>query len=565
MFQCVAEDCSALNRPFSHFCRSCGETQQPATGVTALNRWEEVQRFGFDWEFKSAAVVENAAGVASHALPASRHVVLQLETIKGFRSPKVLIEWIFIDGLLAIHQGGGFLALANPFGDLAQSPHGSSIVWTLSEDSLLRKYDSELPYAGDGQAEVFRPFAPVATADRKYVVFSTSYAVFSVELGSLSGWHYRSENKVTVLWTADLALETRLAAAPVLLTSQITRSGRRSRTDTEPDPNRIGLLLYNAISHQYSWRVVPLDAEVRESGSREVPELTATPTDIWLPIEGNPVQILSFRDQCLVFATPTGHWLWSCEAARANNDSTILYLPASDRANGDIAVDAEIADRHVFSWRNQHLLRRHEHDGIPQRDEVTRQYFELWYARSHNGRYSVERRSVWPGDPEGTQKALPQPVINDLTARPLGECLSATDYQSREMLFAVDLMGELYRRPITGDDPRPLGNIQMGRLHEIYGFRLHDPLLVVVRKDPSNDKLHKVELRSLRHPDKRAAVGGLSLKADPLPWCNFLFTCEQTSDGVAVVRREYSIEQTGNNHEKELRFLESAGIADSSA
>lgn len=500
--------------------------------------------------------------MASQAYPASRQLVLLLETIKGFRPPKVLIEWTFIDGLLAIHQGGGFMALTNPFGDLVEYPHSSAIVWSHPEDSLLRKHHFESPDASTDQADVFRPFTPFATSDRKYVIFSTAYAVFAIQLASLPGWHYRAETEATVLWAADPSLESRLAAAPVPLTRQIARPNRRSRPAAVTHPNQLGLLLYDSTSQQYSWKVLTLDPKTAGDGKRGDAERPAVNVPQPLPIDGSPVQILNVRDQSLVFATAAGHWLWSTEAARAGDCSAILYLPASDQSEGAIALDADMSSRGVFSWRNQHLLRKPDHDGVRHHEE---EYFELWYARHHNGRYSVERRRVWPGDPEGTQKAHPQPVITDYTARPLGEWVSSdTDRSAREMLFAVESAGEIYRRPITGDDPRPLGNIQIGRLNEIIGFRLHDPLLVVIRYDPTSEKPHKVELRSLRHPDRRAIAAGLALKADPLPWSNFLFTCEETKQGVAIVRRDYSVLRSGGTGPAEPRFLESARTVESS-
>jgi hypothetical protein len=548
VFRCVAEDCQALNRPYSEFCRRCGRTQQPATGISAARRWEEVQRFDFVWKYRNDGAAGGQPGIQSHSQPVETSVVQILNDIKGVRPPKVLMEWASIDGLLAIHQGGGFLALINPFGDLAVNPHGSSVVWTRPEDDLLRQLDSDGPFVSDGNAEDLRPFVPIATADRKHVIFSNPYAVISVQLGSLPGWHHRAESHASVEWLASSSMETWLAAAPVPLTSQPAPIRRDQRLHHEPVPNKIGLLLFDSQTKRHVWKVLGLDSDPASDGRTAVGGVEPPAGEIVVPIVGNPVQILSFRDQYLVFATPVGHWLWSVEDARRGDVASVLPLLTDPEAS-DIVLDAEVQTRSVFSWQNQHLLKRHDHE-TSRRGESTRQHFELCYARFRNGRYDAWRRSIWPGDRDGTKEAPAQPVFRDRPARPLGDCISFDDDGTREMLFLVDSAGELFRRPITGGDPHPMGNIQTGRLTEIYGFRFHDPLLVVVRKDTSkdnsNDAMQAVELRSLRHPERRAIAEKLLLRADPLPWSNFLFTCEETErGGLCVIRREYLVELDG--------------------
>lgn len=533
VFRCVVDDCQELNRPYSRFCRHCGQSQQPATGTNVMKRWEEVQRFDFHWRH----ILNSPDDRQPRSLPIATSTIQELSSIKGFRQQKVLIEWAFIDGLLAIHQGGGFVALLHPFGDLAQNAQ-STVNWTRPEESLLQAQDYELPHAPDGDAEVFRPYPPCATADRKLVLFSSPYAVYVVKLGSLPGWHYRAATQARVAWCADPALQTWLAAPPVLLTEPVPRGRSADRTPTHP--NRIGLLLYNSSQSTYEWRVLELDAARPEEVGTTEPPASPAPVSALLPLTGYPVQILISRDQHLVFATRAGHWLWSTSDARRGETSSLLPLPSRDE-RADMALDKEVETRSNFSWRNQHVLRRQEYES-GRREEATRQHFELCYTRFRNGRYLVERRNIWPGDPQGTCAAVPQVVFADRSARPLGDCVSADDASIREMLYLVDSAGELYRRPISGGDPRPLGNVQTGRLTDVYGLRFHDPLLVIVRKDSADEARQEVELRSVRTPECRAFAVGLSLRSDPIPWSNFLFTCEETKMGVAVVRREYAVE-----------------------
>ena len=395
------------------------------------------------------------------------------------------------------------------------------------------------------------PF-PIATADRKHVIFSNPFAVISVQLGSLPGWHHRAESHASVKWLASSSMETWLAAAPVPLTSQPAPIPRDPRHHQEPVPNRVGLLLFDSRTKRHVWKVLGLDDDPASEGRTAVGGGELPTDEIVVPITGDSVQILFFRDQYLVFATPAGHWLWSVEDALRGDVSTVESLltdtPDTNPDSSDIVLDAEVQTRSVFSWKNQHLLKRHDHE-TSRRGESTREHFELCYTRFRNGRYDAWRRSIWPGDPKGTRKVPAQLVFRDRPARPLGDWISFDDDGTREMLFLVDSAGELYRRPITGGDPRPMGNIQTGKMTDISGFRFHDPLLVVVRKDSSNDAsnnaMYAVELRSLRHPERRAIAEKLLLRADPLPWSNFLFTCEETPRGLCVIRREYLVELVG--------------------
>lgn len=531
VFQCVSDACLELNRPFSRFCRHCGQTQHPMTGNTVDRRWEEVQRFDFDWRHG----INSTSNHQPRSLPVAQTAIHNLSSVPGFRQQKVLIEWAFVDGLLAIHQGSGFIALLHPFGDLAANPQSAS-GWTRPEESLLQAQDFELPYRIEGDADACRPFTPLATPDRKAVIFSTPYAVYAVKLGSLPGWHFRAAPEATVLWCADPLLQTRLAAAPVVLTETAPRGRGPERLRTPP--NRLGLLLHDSESKSYLWRVITLDPP--RDLTAEGTAAADSPVSVPFPLSGWPAQILGFRDQHLVFATPAGHWLWSTTDARRGETSSLSDLQVPD-APSDILLDAEVVTRSTFSWRNQHLLRRHEFD-YDRRDERTQQHFELCYTRFRQGKYVVERRNIWPGNPDGTRTAVPQQLFRDQTARPIGDCVSADDPSIREMLYIVDSAGVLYRRPITGGDPRPIGSVQTGRMTDVYGFRFHDPLLVIVRKDSIDDAQQEVELRSVRHPDHRAYATGLALRADPLPWSNFLFTCEGTKSGVCVVRREYPVE-----------------------
>ena len=537
VFKCVASDCQkALNRPFSRFCRHCGKTQYPSNGITGSNRWEEVQRFDFDWSF-TAAASEGLSQLHGDVLPIEQHDLCHLDEVKGFRPPKVLIELAFIDGLLAIHQGGGFFALVHPFRDGTENTDLKPVLWSQSEQELCK-----LPNAYDDDSNVFRPFAPIATADRQFAIFSTPYAVYAVQPGTLPGWNYQAETKSSLVWSTNSLSEQRLAATPVLMNNPRVESSNEPAAEVERVQNQLGLLLFNPKTQLYSWLVTGLRSSQSKLDEAATTERQQEP--IPLPIIGNPVQILSFQDQFLVFATSVGHSIWSTHDACQMNSSTMFHVTATSDKNDMMLLDAEIEDRGVFSWHHQHVVTSQDNSfskwGLRSHDSL----FELCFMRKHKGgKITVDYRKIWPTNPTNTKSALTQQIdFFGMSARTLGNCVSIDDAREREMLFLVDSTGHLYRRPFTGADPKSIGNIQSGEMSTISGFQIFDPLLGAVRQDPSNRSLQTVELRSIRHAQRTAIARGLALKADPLPWSNYLFTCEQKNNHVSVIRRRYSIE-----------------------
>ena len=542
VFLCVANDCQkALNRPFSRFCRQCGKSQYPANGeLTASDRWHGVQRFDFDWSF-AVTPTNQKEQIPGNVSAAAQQVVCGLNNIKGFRPPKELMELAFIDGLLAIHQGGGFFALLHPFREGLETSDFKSVIWSQSEQELCKLPDR------DDTLHVFRPYTPIATSDRRFAIFSTPYAVFSVQLGTLPGWNYQAETKSSLVWSTNSLSQQRLAARPVLLknsqfaapgepaSGQVSGQASDQNTDQNTDQNQLGLLLYCPLTQQYSWLVISLDVPRQTTATNGTADLQKN--EIPLNIQGNPIQILPAEDQFLVFATSAGHWIWStADAAQMNSQSMFQARTQDDR--NDILLNAEVVDRGVFSRHYQHLVAGKKRSD-PQ--------FELCYTRQpRGGQQTIERRNIWPTNPNATNSAESQRIdtFGKITST-IGDCRCLDDPLEREMLFLVDSKGSLFRRPFTGGNLRPLGNIETGEITTMTGFRFFDPLLVTIRVDPSNLTQQTVELRSIRQPQSTAFASQLSLKSDPLPWSNYLFTCEQHQGEIAILRRQYSIGSNG--------------------
>jgi hypothetical protein len=530
-YQCVVNQ-DGLNRPFGHFCRRCGQCQfLRSRQQTASGRWEMVQQFDYDWEF-----VRNTG---HNALPRKTTDVMVLnEKLQGFRAnASVLIECSFIDGLLAIHQGGATMALLHPFRNLVSE---NIIEWQISEEELLLKNNCEFPqvrYHGDW----FRPFTPLYTSDRRYGVFSTPYAVFAIDLGSLPAWQgiVPSRSAVVASWSERSNL--RLAARPIPLTEQEYPLHQNAQTELHVKPNRLGLLLKD--DEKFYWRVADLDETFKGKIIRG-DESDQDDGACELPITGESVQVLDFDGSALILATSKGHWFWKFEDASNKNVDAIV--PLSEESNdAPIELDRQvIKDRMYFSWKRQHLFSRADEFS----SDREQKHFHLCYSRDNNSTIAAEMHSVSFDQPESSQRARPVAYNKTPVQYPIGTWNSQEGI--KELLFIADQSGTIYR-PIDGSDMGTLyaGALQSGNMTEIHGLQFNDPLLILVKSDYHIERAHTIEMRSMWHYGTIAVANGLYLKSDPLMWSNFLFTCEtdKDDDRVFLRRREYDIQSHGTN------------------
>jgi hypothetical protein len=528
-YQCVVHQ-DGLNRPFGHFCRRCGQCQYlRSRQLTASDRWEKVQQYDYDWDF--------VANTGHNAQPRRTTDVLVLNGLQGFRAnANVLIECNFIDGLLAIHQGGGTMALLHPFRDMVSE---NIVEWQISEEELLLKNDCEFPqvrYHGDW----FRPFSPLYTSDRRYGVFATPYAVFAVDLGSLPAWQGIVPSRSAVVASWDEQSDLRLAARPIPLTKQEYPLHQNAQTELDVKANRLGLLLKS--NDKFYWRVADLDETfngtiIRDGVDSDKDELCE------LPITGDAVQVLDFDGSALILATSEGHWFWRFEDANAKNVDAIVPL-GTDSNKGTIELDREVVkERMYFSWKRQHLFSRADEFSSDQE-----KHFHLCYSRADKSTIAAEMHGVSFEHPEKSQRALPVAYNKTAVQYPIGTWNSQEEI--KELLFIADQTGTIYR-PIDGSDMGTLyaGALQSGNMTEIHGLQFNDPLLILVKSDYHIERAHTIEMRSMWHYQTIAVANGLYLKSDPVVWSNFLFTCEtdKDDDRIFLRRREYDIQSHGTN------------------
>lgn len=502
--RCLSSECRALNRPFARYCRHCrrfqGNEAFPAPG---RERWDEFARFDDDWRFNSAADVPAAEIVAD----------LQDEGHSNVASERLMaLAWV--DGLLAIHQSGGFVALAHPFGDTAKRHGSPAVFWSAAE----REWLSSPSGAG-------RPYRPAATADRRYILFATTHGCFVVDLFSLPGWAAHHEpHAFRVLGDSELRGGT-LAAAPVFFNSSPSEG-------VSPAVHRCGFL--TASPEGYRWQV----RKVVDNGT----DTTAT-IDVPLPIEGRPAQILVADQTAIIFATAHGHWWWTWEAAE-RGDITGLHRswPPAEKTAGELALDreveAEAEGERRFRWQKQYVISPSLRSG---RRTAT---LELCYAREHGDRVGELA--------EFYQIQFSPPGYNYPTALETSGHLKPIGEDRGEMLFlgnTKEHRSAMLWRKVQGDNHvSPRQGIIADNILDVVGVQLHGPLLLMLSPETSK-RVRQVQLRAVAIRTQPhytvVTVPGLQLLADPVSCAEYVFTIERQEERIRLIRRRLPIVDAG--------------------
>jgi len=492
--------CTALNRPYSHHCRRCGAPLLSRRRArTIAERWRKAGQFDEADRLSSAPADRPGSALGETAC------VTQLQDLEGARPPRVLLEWKFVDGVLAVHQGGGFMALVNPFGNLTDDGHPQLPIWTQPEEPHVEVRD--VPY----EAQLFRPYPPSATSDRRYLFFSTPYAAFALDLCSLPGWAAGNRNAdFRTLVDCTPGLDPRIAAAPIPLAQ---------------DPYRVGVLLYHAGRDEYRWLVRDV-----AGGSVARPQ----PGDgegVVLPMHGSPCQYALVGDRVIALSTNREHWLWRFSDALAGKADSMVCTWLAGDSGGTVCLDYHVQDRRRFSWARQNVC---FNDPLLASDG-----FEWYYQSSPDGIQAGQLEYYYV--PLGTLSAqLPTRATIHSGALPLGPWRPPGAGGMLEMLF-LDAAGggELYRCP-GGVAPLNFLDILMD-FNKIVGLWLCDPLLTVLANDSTHEHCWEITILSLQERQQRIRAGQLRLRADPLVWARWLFTCQLDGANLAIYRTEIPI------------------------
>ena len=551
-------------------------------------RWFDVEQFDYDWKFRETNSPLTGGTPPQNISPSNRSTVAELGEYAKSRISSdsddsqpvddnpVLLESSFLDGLLAIHQGGRSLTLLHPFADLAKATKTPVVVWSEFEGQILSESGCRRPEV-DYKPEWFRPWKPQMTLDRRYALFATPYLCVVLDLWTLPGWGTAKRPDRRLVFAFNEKSKLRLAAAPVPLTVQPWPYNQTPHSDLnlKLKKNRIGLLLQHD-DGSYWWCCVRLEQyfsslatsnespatqlglklqqaveqQLAGAGKDEVEAIPShnSPECVRVPIQGDSIQINRFRDQLLVFATPLGHWLWMfedalhCKVDHYDTNGGLWEIRDPESSNKNLKLDGQIADRKNFSWPNQCLF--------SSQSAGDKKVVITYRTRDK----LAKTRDVWLKDRDRTENSRP---IQTLTGCRGVLAWTPPEGMDRELLFISGPEGIIYKRIITQHEPTRLSNLEVGRVNDVFGLQFRDPLMILVCQDAENENDVEVRLWSLRQPYEQAVISGIRLQADPLPWSNFLFTCESGPSSILVRRREFPITSSGtNNHLNKRTTLE---------
>lgn len=253
--RCPERVCGAWNRAFVRWCRRCGRDLRDAVDV-----WETL---------RTAGPVGGPTGIG----PAE--VVADLSNLDGpttLRSHRVAIA--AVQGFLALHQAGGFVALIPPF----------------SRSEIEVSYGFREPETRTKPAPAFNP---VIMPGGRFLLLADRRGAAIVDL-----WETGiSAASPTGVGPRRLTLPKPVAARPIPLTE-----------------TRVGLMLGETAP--YSWMIWDHTAP---EPSPAVANASLRP----MPILGGPCETTLVGKESLAFATHEGHWAWRLEDASAGKVETI--------------------------------------------------------------------------------------------------------------------------------------------------------------------------------------------------------------------------------------------------
>ena len=451
----------ALNRPFSRFCRHC--RNGIGTETTSL-------RSVIGWSGSGNP------GVIATA-PADGVLLADLSRIDGDKNslPKSIVQLRFIDGILAVHRPGGFLAVVHPFPSAATTPENRAVIWSESE---------QLKCPPQGRA-----FAPFKLPDDRYLIFSTSRAIYRLDPWTLDGWSFnpQRESSRVLLECPTKQDGVVIAAAPVPLAG-----------------SKLGVLLSNR-ANEYRW--ITLDSNAGGS-----PELSSF-TGVDIRISGAPCSVEMIPGEAVAFATPAGHWIWRMSDALESRATAII--PTIDDAKGrePLVPDAQVRSGNELFFGKQRIL-------IGSAGQ--RRWMTWYYQRTRDHHSILEKYSVALPD---LQVEPPCLVDNLHELVPLG----ISSDNNRMLLLRED---RVCREIANGfKDLGPAEKVQ-----NLAGLQCENSVIVSVMRNESGES---IAVRSLDDLDQTVKFKKVERQfADPLQWSRFLFTIELSQNRLTLRRRD---------------------------
>lgn len=472
---CEKPRCDHLNRPFSRYCRHCHDEtfKKNWNAGTAGQIWKNAGRYG-----------KQGLGPAGSA-----ETIVDLSQF--LQEPQAMLAMRFIEGLLVVHQSGGFVGVFHPFqstGEAGESPDAT--VWSGKE--LIRSRPSD------------RPFQPQLFADDKHLLFSSPAGVHALHLWSLPGWTYNDVPRYTPVVDASEADSPKLVAPPIALGEK-----------------RFGLIARDKAG-KYFWATFDLT-----SGQTFHDETRPNQTRPLL-LEGSPCQVLLAGNEAIGLATPKGHWIWRTSDARENNVDAMVRTWPQGPTHDTLLMDAEWEDSRHFHLSRQVL--RHSRSREEGEPGVCEWLFAVGLRNAHHlYQYSIDLRTLKNTYPRDLELNGPDGAL------PIG--IHEGSVHSVPLVRGPQLLNYIHGNV---QDWQGAGAVDL--VDDASGLIFHDPLMIILGSQ--REESRSVTIRSLHraHPPARFVVG--VVQADPIVWAGWLFTIEREGDRILLRRRAFGGTET---------------------
>jgi hypothetical protein len=191
------------------------------------------------WAAAGRPVIDDLA-----ATPAPPERVVELSQFWSYRTPRSKLTMQLLDGLLAVHQAGSFVAILHPFQSLQGHESGARGPLFEREDRVEAPADA-------------RSFLPQKMGDHRHLLFSSPYALYAVDVTSLRDFSSsRERERWHLLVDSSDEKSPKLAGQPVPL-----------------DESRLALISQRS-DGQYLWCVLDLREQVQRRALRDLSDVS---------------------------------------------------------------------------------------------------------------------------------------------------------------------------------------------------------------------------------------------------------------------------------------------------
>lgn len=422
--------------------------------------------------------------------PAPAERIVELSQFRSYRRPRSVLTVQLLDGLLAVHQAGCYIALLHPFRNVAGHDSGDQEPLFEREDRVETPNDA-------------RSFPPQIMADHRHVLFSSPYALYAVDVWSLRDFaSTRERPQWHVLVDSSDEAAPKLACRPLPL-----------------DESRLALISQRS-DGTYLWCVLDLRERLQSRPLRDLSDVSVP-----LPLTGATCHVDSILGQCLALATTEGHWVWR------HADAVNCQMERLRRTWPSIAPGTLVANLHEESPLNFHALQHYVFHDQPPSGEQLRRF--TWYYVCRGD--LVGRVECYGVDLQTLERDYPSTLHDQGRTVPLGAYVEGESPDGpRRMLFWSG-------RKLTYNSGLQLrllpGHGQIENIDEVAGVVFCDPVLTVIGLGGGSGTERPLMIRSLRHPDQYLRLSLPRIVADPFIWSRWLFTIELGDDGSLVLNR----------------------------